>query len=453
MLKFLKSQLVRKKDELAKLNAKMTNLEDKVRNATTADEVRSLTDEKIALNEEISDKEKDIAETEKQIAEAENTPAPATEPEGRSSNGFSPLASYGMNTPSQTRSEDVDALSTDEYRRAFMNYVQNGKLSEPLQLRNNKTMEITQFRADNPNVLADVGVLLPNTLVQEIMQDVEKVYGQLYSRVRKTDIMGGLELPIGSFSAEFHRKGEKDGATERQNAGKVTGSIKFTYHIGEIRISQTLLSKTISVAVFEKELAKTIVEAYVQAMDEEILKGTGSGEMEGILTEMEKADSRIKAENIIEFTADDMKDWKSWQTKLFAKIPLAMRKLKPEFVMTANTYEANIKTLHDDNNRPLWNETYNPVDGAESATFKARQVIFVEDGMGIENFDDATDGEVFGLYWIPEKAYAVNTNLQFAVRRYYDEEKDEFVTKALVINDGKVFDPKYLYILKKKVSA
>jgi HK97 family phage major capsid protein len=451
MLKYLKSQLVRKKDELAKLNAKMTNLNDKVRNATTADEVRSLTDEKIALNEEISDKEKDIAETESQIAEAENTPAPATEPEGR---GFNPMATYGMNAPkTQARSVDDDPTSTDEYRSAFKNYVQTGTMAEPLQLRNNKTMEITHFRADNPNVLADVGVLLPNTLVQQIMKDVEKVYGQLYSKVKKLNIAGGVEFPIGSFSAVFHRKGEKDSPTERQNAGKVTGSIKFTYHIGEIRISQTLLSKTISVPVFEAELAKVIVEAYVQAMDNEILNGSGTGEMTGILTEMKKSDSRIKAENIIEFTEAEMLDWKSWQTKLFAKIPLSMRKLKPSFVMTANTYEANIKTLTDDNNRPLWNETYHPVDGAEVASFKGKVIDFVEDGFGIENFNDAEDGEVFGLYWIPENAYAVNVNLQFSVRKYYDEEKDEYVTKALVINDGKVLDPKYLYILKKKVSA
>lgn len=445
MIKFLKDLIARNKTKLADVEARM-------KSSTEVEEVRSLGEQAISLRSEIAEAEAKLAEAEKDAATA---PSPATEPkpdEGRSSNGFNPMASYRMNAPAQ-RSEDVDALSTEEYRKAFMNYVQTGKLAEPLQLRNNKTMEITQFRADNPNVLADVGVLLPNTLVQEIMQDVEKVYGQLYSRVRKTNIAGGVEYPIGSFSAVFHRKGEKDGATERQNAGKVTGSIKFTYHIGEIRISQTLLSKTISVPVFEKELAKVIVEAYVQAMDNEILNGTGSGEMTGILTELAKSDSRIKAENIFEFTADEMKDWKTWQTKVFAKIPLSMRKLKPEFAMTANTYEANIKTLHDDNNRPLWNETYNPVDGAESATFKARPVIFVEDGMGIENFDDAADGEVFGLYWIPEKAYAVNTNLQFAVRRYYDEEKDEFVTKALVINDGKVLDPKYLYILKKKVSA
>lgn len=439
MIKFLQDLIARNKTKLADLEARM-------KDSQSVDEVRSLGEQVISLRSEITEAEAKLAEAEKQ----ETDPKPV---EGRS-NDFNPLATYGMNAPAQaTRSEDVDPTSTDEYRSAFKNYVQTGKMAEPLQLRNNKTMEITHFRADNPNVLADVGVLLPNTLVQQIMKDVEKVYGQLYSKVKKLNIAGGVEFPIGSFSAVFHRKGEKDGPTERQNAGKVTGSIKFTYHIGEIRISQTLLSKTISVPVFEAELAKVIVEAYVQAMDNEILNGSGIGEMTGILTEMKKADSRIKAENIIEFTDADMKDWKSWQTKLFAKIPLSMRKLKPSFVMTANTYEANIKTLTDDNNRPLWNETYHPVDGAEVASFKGKVIDFVEDGFGIENFNDAEDGEVFGLYWIPENAYVVNVNLQFSVRKYYDEEKDEYVTKALVINDGKVLDPKYLYILKKKVSA
>ena len=456
MLEFLKSQLVRKKDELSKLNAKMTNLEDKVRNATTADEVRSLTDEKIALNQEISDKEKDIAETEKQIAEAENTPAPATEPsptEGRSSNGFNPLNSYGIGKP-DARSNDNpdDELSKMEYRQAFKDYVQTGKVSETLQFRNNRTGEIV--RASDPNVLADVGVLLPTTVVQEIMKEVELVYGQLYSKVRKINVKGGVKFPIGSFGATFKRIGEKGAPTDRQNAGKVNGYVEFSYHLGEIRIAQTLLANVISVPVFEKEIAKVIVEAYVQAMDNEILNGDSSkGEMEGILTEMAKSDSRIKAENIIEFTADEMKDWKKWQEKLFAVIPLSMRGLKPSFVMTAHTYEANIKTLHDDNNRPLWNETFNPVDGTESATFKARPVMFVEDTFGIKNFNDASDGEVFGFYWVPEKAYCVNTNMEFAVRKYFDEELNEYVTKALVINDGKVLDPKYLYILKKKVSV
>ena len=187
-------------------------------------------------------------------------------------------------------------------------------------------------------------------------------------------------------------------------------------------------------------------------MDYEILNGNPeNNECEGILTEAAKSNSRIKKAQVIEFTAEEMEDWKTWQKKLFAKIPLSMRGLRPEFVLSANTWESNIMTLEDSNGRPLYRETYNPVTGDATCTFNAREVTLVEDDI-VKSFDDASNGDVFGLYWVPSKAYAVNTNLQFAVDHYFDKETNEYVDKALVINDGKVLDPKYIYILKKKVA-
>jgi HK97 family phage major capsid protein len=286
------------------------------------------------------------------------------------------------------------------------------------------------------------------------MKGVEKKHGMLYGKVRKLNVKGGIKFPIGSFGATFKRIGETGSPTDRQKAGQVDGYVEFSYKIGEIRISQTLLESVLTVPAFENEVAKVIIEAYVQAMDNEILNGTTANECQGILTELNKTSgSRIPAENVIEFTEAEMLDWKSWQKKLFAKIPLSMRAEKPEFVMTANTFEANIKTLVDDNNRPLGTETFNPTDGTEKATFKGREVAFIEEGLGIVNFDEGATDEVFGFYWIPEKAYAINTNLEFATKRYWDEEKLEWVERAVVINDGKILDPKYLYILKKKVTV
>ena len=157
---------------------------------------------------------------------------------------------------------------------------------------------------------------------------------------------------------------------------------------------------------------------------------------------------RIPTANVITFTAEEMEDWKTWQKKLFAKIPLSMRKLRPEFVMTAETFEANIMTLEDTNGRPVYRETYNPVTGDETATFKGREVVFVEEG-GIKSFDSAAAGEYFGMMWVPEKAYLINSNLQFSYKKYFDEATNQYVTKALVICDGKVLDGKYIYLLKK----
>lgn len=444
MKKFLEDLIARKKTELADLEARMKKSEDLA-------EVRSLGDMLLRLRDEITDAEKQldalVDEDNKEKDVIDDQQEVIDEQEGRSKNpkgGLNPLQSYGLKGSEGRSDESDDPRSTMEYRKAFMDYVQNGTRSEILQF---------EKRENAANESSDLGVLLPQTVIQEIITGVEKVYGQLYSRVKKTNIKGGVKYPIGSFGATFKRISENGAPTDRQKGGSVTGYVEFSYKLGEIRIAQTLLANVLSVPVFEAELSKVIVEAYVKAMDYEILNGDGTqNEMEGILTEAAKESSRIPAGNIIEFTDADMADWKKWQEKLFAIIPLGMRNIKPEFVMTANTYEANIKTLHDDNNRPLYFETFNPVDGAERATFKAREVVFIEEGQGIENFNDATDGEVFGLYWVPEKAYAINTNLEFAVKRYFDDEKLQYVERAVVINDGKILDPAYVYLLKKKVS-
>jgi len=340
----------------------------------------------------------------------------------------------------KTNMENVRA--TMEYRKAFMNYVQNGKVSDILVFqRNNDQVEST-----------DLGVLLPETIVQSIMTGLEKKYGQLYDKVRKTNIKGGVKYPIGSFEATFRRITELT-VSQRQAVGGVTDYVQFTYNIGEIRIAKTLLQQVLTVPAFEQKVAETIIKAYRKAMDKEIMTGDASNnEMEGILTEAAKQTSRIPASNIIEFTANEMADWKSWQKKLFAVIPLSLRGEGFEFVMTPHTYESNIKTLADENNRPVYAETYNPIDGTEVARFKGKEVTFVEDDI-LKNFDDATNGQYFGMYWVPQNAYAINSNMQFNVVHYFDHETNQYVDKALVINDGKVLDPKYLYLLKKKVSG
>lgn len=373
-------------------------------------------------------------------------------PEGRSADAgvkgafigggaFNPTHAFAQNG-AQARGVDTDSLSTMEYRKAFKAFVQNGTKSELLK------------RADAEHVSADLGILLPNTIVNEIIKGVEKVYGQLYARVKKTNVKGGVQYPIGAFTASMYWDGtagtdKEHGVSETQKTGANDKYVQFTYHIGEIRIAQSLLQTVLTVDAFEREVVNALVEAYVKAMDEAILNGDGVKQPEGILTEAAKgAAGRIPTANVIPFTAEDMADWKSWQKKLFAKIPLSMRKLRPEFVMTAETWESNIMTLEDTNGRPVYRETYNPETGDEKCTFKGRVVSLIEEG-GIKSFDTASAGDFFGMMWVPEKAYLINSNMQFSYKKYFDEKENQYITKALVICDGKVLDGKYIYLLKK----
>ena len=457
MKDYLKKLIARKKNELKAKEEKMKNSQD-------IEEVRSLGETLIALRDEINDAEEQLAKLEEddnnkddnKDADKDNNTDDnnddANANEGRSANGFNPNATLNVlgQARMNNRGQEFDIDSNDpratmEYRKAFMNYIQRGEI--------NRDVLLFESRADATGTSSELGVLIPTTVIQKIITDVEKVYGQLYSRVLKTNLQGGVKYPIGSFSATFKRITETT-VSDRQNAGGVTGSVEFSYKIGEIRMARTLLQTILSVPVFEEEFAKVIVKAYVQAMDKEIMNGQdANNECVGILTEAKKSSgSRIPAANIITFSAAEMADWKAWQEKLFAKIPLAMRGLNPEFAMTANTYEANIKTLTDDNNRPVYNETFNPVDGSEISKFKGKNVAFVEEDV-LKNFNDAADGDYFGMYWVPEEAYAINSNMEFTVVDYFDHEKNQYIKKALVINDGKILDQRYIYLLKKSVTA
>lgn len=439
---YLQNLIKNKKEQRQKLNDSLIECESKEQRSSILNTINT-------LDSEIRDGEAQIANIEAEEA------AKAAADSNEARNAFNPNAALNVvqktvtQNAGEARSEE-NPLATMEYRKAFMNYVQRGVKSEILKFEKRD--------GDAVGVASDLGVLLPETIVQEIITGVEKVYGQLYSRVRKTNIKGGVKYPIGSFSATFKRikeTGVGSAPSDRQKAGSAPGYVEFSYLIGEIRIARTLLQSVLSVPAFEKEVAKVIIEAYVKAMDTEIMVGDpDDGEMTGILTELAKGNQgRFKdyTDHVIEFTPEDMADWTKWQEKLFAVIPLSMRGMKPQFAMTANTYEANIKTLHDDNNRPVYNETFNPVDGAERATFKGKEVAFVEEDI-LANFNDADEGDFFGMYWVPEEAYAINSNLQFTMVKYFDQEKNEYVDKALVINDGKVLDAKYIYLLKKKDS-
>ena len=421
--------------------ARAEELRKAIETSQDLNEVRELGKTLQSVLDELNEAKKQLAENEK---EEENKPADngAAGADEAASRSFNPLASYNLATDGKVAArKDIDALSTMEYRKAFKDFVQRGVYSDLLK------------RADAENVSADLGVLLPTTIVQEVIKGVEKVYGQLYSRVKKTNVKGGVQYPIGAFSATMYWDGtagtdQEHGVSEKQKAGGVTGYVQFTYHIGEIRIAQSLLQTVVTVEAFETEIIKALIEAYVKAMDQAILSGNGTKQPTGILTEVAKSDSRIPAANIITITATDMEDWKTWQKKVFAKIPLSMRALNPEFVMTAETFESNIMTLEDTNGRPVYRETYNPETGAETAKFKGRVVTFVEED-GLKSFDTAATGEYFAMLWVPEKAYAINTNMQFSYVKYFDQNTNQYVTKALVICDGKVLDGKYIYLLKK----
>lgn len=426
---------------LARLQAKKTKLTERALASQDAAEVRSINEELGELNEEIAETQEEIDTIEEVAPDPEPDPNQqrSNPPVGAQqvNNGI-PMASYSQNPVGTQQRENKDPYASMEYREAFKAYVQRGT---PI------PENLTQRAGGDagPTVAADLGMIIPTTIMNEFIKKVSKVYGQLYSKVRKLNIQGGVKFPISDLKANFKWITETT-PSGRQKAGDVKEYVEFSYNIGEIRVSQTLLSQVVALQMFEDEIVRIMTEAYVEAMDKGIISGTGAGQMLGILK-----DTRVTEQtgHIIEFTEEQFGDWEQWRKRLFSMIPLSKRG-KGEFIFTASTVESNLLTMKDANNRPLFKEAaeLNVGESATDGRFYGREVTMVEPDI-VADFDTAGSGDVVGVYWIPDD-YAINTNLAFGMKRYFDEDKNEWVNKGLTIVDGKILDPSGVYIIKKK---
>lgn len=428
MRNFLLKLIKAKEDKVQELRAS-------IKEAKTADEVRALGETLDSVLSELDDAKKQLAELDDDgngDGDGDGDGMASDDPDDSNRSkipgyaqkrGFNPLARF---TSVNTRSENP--LDSMEYRQAFMKYVQTGEWN---------------YREDETLITSDIGKIIPNTIMKEFVKNL-KVYGQLYSRVRKLNVKGGVEFPIQELVPTVTWITETT-VSETQAAPELKNSISFGYHIVEARIAQSLLSQVVSLDYLEQEISRLLAEAFVKEFDRIIVNGSGSGQPLGILN-----DTRVAASHKIAFADSDMADWTKFRKNLFAKIPLAYRG-QGVLIMTAGTWESNIMTLKDSNNRPLYQETYNPESGNLECRFAGRDVILVEPDI-LADYDTANTSTVWGIYIRPQD-YAINSNLQIGFKRWFDDDKNKWINKGLCIMDGKLLDVNGVYILTKTTKA
>lgn len=411
---------------LARLRAKVAKLSERAKASTDAAEVRRMTEELEDLNAEIGETQAELdAIAEEEKAEENKEEERSADPAKTTLEGAQILGAFKTDVESEKRDENPTASL--EYREAFMKFVQKGT---PIQMRNGEAIST-----------ADTGAAIPITVMNEVINTVRKRYGNLYSKVRKMSVPGGVKIPIGALQATFKWINEST-VSPRQKTDKL-GSIVFEYNTAEIRVAQTFLSSILTLSAFEAELTKIIAIAYLEAMDKGIMLGSGDGSMLGILV-----DPRVT--NTITLTAADINNWTAWRKKFFAKLPLGYR--AGEFVFAASTVDAYLETMADSNNNPIFRQATGLEVGDgdaqnPSGRFFGREIAMVEPDI-ITDFDAASAGDVIGLFWQPLE-YAINENFGFTMRRYFDEETNEWVDKALTVVDGKVLNPTGFYKILK----
>lgn len=401
--------------KIERLTAKKNSLTQRAMNSTDVNEVRS-------INEELSDVNAEIEETNEMIKAIQEERSASVPANAQLVNG----SVVGAFQNGAEKKSDVPETETLEYRTAFMKYVQTG---EPMK------------RAGDAISTNESGSAIPLTIMNDVINIVRKRYGNLYSKVRKISVQGGVEYPVGALSAKFKWINEKT-VSPRQDVGKL-GKVVFNYHTGEIRVAQTFLSNILTLSAFETKLAEVIAIAYLEAMDYGIVNGSGNGCMTGILN-----DARVT--NNVTMTSAQINDWKAWRKNFFAQLPLGYR--GGEFIFPVGTVDAYLETMSDANNNPIFRQAtgleVNDGDAINpNGRFFGRDISLVEPDI-IADFDTANQGDVIGIYWQPDE-YAINENFGFTMRRYFDEETNEWVDKALVVVDGKILNPNGFYLIKK----
>lgn len=317
-----------------------------------------------------------------------------------------------------------DKFESLEYRRAFMDYVTRGVKSD-----------ILEFRADATTGVADIGAVIPTTILNKIVEKMDE-YGMIWSRVTKTSMQGGVEIPVSS--AKPVATWVTAGTMSDKQKKTVSGTISFSYHKLQCRVAVELVAGTVAMPVFEATLSDNIYEAMIKALEQAIISGTGVGQPLGIAK-----DTEIPTKQVVSVAVADFGNYNTW-TALLAKMPRSYRS-GTVIIMNDADWNKYIVGMVDANGQPIARVTFG-LDGIQQERFLGKEVIPVEEYL--PSIDDAVAGDVVGII-CKLSDYMVNSNMQMTFRRYFDENTDEWISKATMIADGKLADKNGVVLIKK----
>lgn len=411
------------------LKKRAQELRNRINTSNDAAEIRSMGDELNATMEEIralEEKQKDPQQRGEQgeTDPQQRTAVPSIPDNAQLRNGF--VASFNQ-TP-QKRNEDEDPTDTIEYRTAFMNYVCRN-VPIPAELRVNQV-----------TTTADASAVVPKTILNEIIKEMS-TFGNIYAKVRKLNVKGGVAIPRLTLKPEAHWVGEKT-PSETQNI-KADDQVTFTYFGVECKIAQSLLENVTTLDIFQEQFVELATEAIVKAVEIAIFNGNGTTQPTGILK-----DSKVPAGNVITMTPEEFASWDGWHKKVKAKMKKAYR--NGEFIMAQSTFDSHIDGMVDKNGQPIGRINYG-LNGEENYRFMGKTVETVEDEC-IASWDDASAGDVVAVF-VKLADYGINTNMQMTTVKWVDHDNNEIKNKCTMILDGKLIDPNGVLIIKKGEST
>lgn len=424
-----------------KLEARLAKLQARYAEVTKTMIAENDAEARAALGKTLEALSADIDEAREMLAELDEPAGagegePAGEPDNGEGRAFNPISAMTMRNgaPAQ-KAKKEDPFDSDEYRNAFMEFA----------CRNVAIPAKFATRGDEVTTTTDASAVIPTTIINEMVVKMEN-YGNLYARVRKLNVKGGVKIPILSLkpTATWITADTATSESYKQEL-KANTAVTFNYYGLECKVAQTLLANVTTIDAFQNLFAELAVEAIVKALDVAIIAGDGNGEPLGITV-----DTRVPNAQIVTMPAADIGKWGEWKKKVFAKIPSAYR--NGSFIMAQGTFDGYIDGMTDDVGQPIGRVNYG-IDGGETYRFGGKEVMIVEPDV-IKDWDSATGhastGDVVAVF-VNLKDYAINSNMEMQNVKWIDHDTNEIKNKVILIADGKLVDPNGVVIVKKGV--
>ncbi|GAA5417976.1 hypothetical protein Pryu01_03054 [Paraliobacillus ryukyuensis] len=328
------------------------------------------------------------------------------------------IETFNAQPKNENREAGTDSI---EYRKAFMNHVVRGEAIP------------AELRADEITYTTDVGSVIPETVLNRIVEKLEAT-GMILPLVTRTSYRGGLTIPTSSVKPTATWVAEGAGSDKQK---KTTGSITFAYHKLRCAVAMSLEVDTMALSAFESTFVQNVVEAMTKAIEQSIVSGDGVGKPTGILNETPATDQALDVSAI------------SYQTLVDAESALPLEyESGAVWTMTKKTFMSFIG-MTDSQGQPIARVNYG-INGRPERSLLGRQVVLCN---YIDSFADSlADGTPFAFLF-NYSDYILNTNYQMGVKRYEDNETDDQVTKAVMLVDGKVVDKNSLVVLNKATAV
>lgn len=329
---------------------------------------------------------------------------------------------------SVTRSEDP--FDTNAYHEAFCALLTRGKAIPADVIQPGAVPEYV--RADAFTATADTPNFIPTTVANNIIQKMVE-YGVIHPNTTKTNVQGGYEINVWDYLPTSSWVTEAK-ASATQKATDPT-RITFLYHMLECKVAESILHNAVSMESFESILTTKVAESMSRALDQAVIRGSGSGQPLGILNE-----PRLTADNKATFAEADIATWKGWATIL--KKVTAPYRARGEFIMSQGTWDAYVDGMVSTDGQPIARVNYG-VAGAHDdvLTLMGKRVRIVPDDI-LPAYDDAKGqtNDTPCILFTNLSDYIVNQQMGMRAVRWVDEDNNVIKRKVQTIVDGKLGD-------------